>query len=107
MFDALHADVQREFRRTSWRDNLWAGSFGILAAPALVFLAAVPIFRVSGIEVSLDLQVVGLGSFGGRVGIVGIHWGRSLSCSVAVAFLLARWVRPKLHAWRMKRLWGN
>lgn len=107
MFDALHADVLREFRRTGWRDTVWAGLFGILAAPPVVFLVAVPFFRVTGIEVSLDLQVVGLGAFGGRVGIVGIHWGRSLACAAAVALVLARRMHPWLQARRMKRLWGN
>jgi hypothetical protein len=107
MFEGLQAQVRAEYRRTAWRDRVWAGLFGVLVAPLPVFLLAIPVFRLTGLEISMDLQVVGAGQLGGRVGIVGVHWIRFLLNWLVVAALLARWIHPKLVAYRMKRLWGN
>ncbi|MEN9355607.1 MAG: hypothetical protein RL318_2932 [Fibrobacterota bacterium] len=107
MFEGLQAQVRAQYRRTAWRDRVWAGLFGMLVAPLPVYLMAIPVFRLTGLEISLDLQVTGSGELGGRVGIAGIHWGRFLLNWLAVALLLARWIHPKLGALRMKRLWGN
>lgn len=103
MFDALHADVLREYRRTSWRDTLWAGLFGLLTSPLLLYALSMLLFWIVGLEISMDLGL----SERGRIEVRGLHPWRTAASLGATASGVSAWVRPKLHAWRMKRLWGN
>lgn len=103
MFDALQDQVRREFRRTSWRDTLWAGLFGLLVSPILVYLVSMLFFEFPGLELSMDLDW----SERGKIEVRGLHPLRTIASLLVTAWIVAIWVRPKLHAWRMKRLWGN
>lgn len=103
MFDALQVQVRREFQRTCWRDTVWAGLFGILAAPIPAYVLSMLLFGFLGFELSLDLEW----SERGKVLVSGVHPFRAILCELGLGWAAAAWVRPKLQARRMKRLWGN
>jgi len=103
MFDSLQADVRREFLRTRWRDTLWAGLIGAVAAPVPVYCLSMLLFGFLGLELSMDLEW----SERGRILVCGLHPFRAVLCELVFAWGGAAWVLPKLHARRMKRLWGN
>lgn len=103
MFDALHAGVRREFMRTCWRDTLWAWLFGLLVSPPALYVLSNLVFGFFGLELSMDLEW----SDRGKIETLGLHPRRTVVCLLGFAWIAAAWVRPKLHARRMKRLWGN
>lgn len=103
MFDALQAQVRREFQRTSWRDTLWAGLFGLLVSPLPLYVLSILVFELFSVDLSMDLEW----SDRGKIEMRGLHPRRTVVSLLVLAWLIAAQVRPKLHAWRRKRLWGN
>ncbi len=79
------------------------GLLGLFVSPLLLYLLSILVLWIVNLELSMDLEL----SDRGKIEMRGLHPRRTVLSLGVLAWIIAAQVRPRLLAWRRKRLWGN